>query len=253
MLKTRVIPVMLCNGFHLIKTIQFSQLRTLGNPIQTAKVYNSRNVDELIFIDMLASQENREPAYELIADVMQECFMPVAIGGGLKKIEHIDKLMKAGADKVVINSAAIANPKFITAAAKKYGSQCIVAGIDAKKERGEHFVYRLRGTDNAMMEVAAWAKRLELLGAGEIFLNSIDRDGIMRGYDLELIKKVIAAVSVPVIACGGAGTPEDCVAAVKVGHADAVSLSSVFHYTQYTPNNIKQAFIKADIPARLIK
>src|SRR3989344_4366211 len=140
MLKTRIIPCMLYNGTHLVKTIRFGQMRTLGNPIQTAKVYNSRNVDELIFIDLTATEENRSPNFDVISDIMQECFMPVTIGGGIHSLEDIEKLLKIGADKIFINSEAINKPEFITEAAKKFGSQCVVVSIDAKQIGNEHYV-----------------------------------------------------------------------------------------------------------------
>ncbi|OGN30442.1 MAG: imidazole glycerol phosphate synthase subunit HisF [Candidatus Yanofskybacteria bacterium RIFCSPLOWO2_02_FULL_41_13] len=252
MLKTRVMPCMLFNGLHLIKTIQFDQIRNLGNPVQMARVYNSRNVDELIFIDMKATEEDRPPAYEIIKDIIAECFMPLTVGGGIHSIEVIHRLLKIGADKVCINSEAINNPAFVTAAAKKFGSQCIVISIDVKQVRKDHYVFKSRGRENTNITVIEWVKQVEKLGAGEIFLTSIDKDGTMDGYDLDLIKKVSSAVSVPVIACGGAGKVQDIIDAVKLGGADAISLASIFHYGGHTPNSIKQRMYNAGIPVRFI-
>ena len=252
MLKTRIIPCLLFNGFCLVKTIQFGRERTLGNPIQFARVYNSRNVDELIFIDITASQEKRDPVFHLIADIFNECFMPLAVGGGIHTMEHVDRLMRIGADKVIINSEAINNPAFITKIAGKYGSQSVVIAIDVKYDHNEHFVFYNRAEKNTGLKVVDWARQIEALGAGEIFLNSIDKDGTMRGYDLELIKKVVQAVSLPVIACGGAGTIQHVVDAVQKGKADAVSLASLFHFTGETPNRVKEALDRSGVPVRLV-
>ena len=239
MLKTRVIPCMLSNGLHLIKTIKFDTIRNLGNPTQMARVYNSRNVDELIFIDIKASEENRSPNLELIAEIAKECFMPLTIGGGIHSIKDIENLLKIGADKISINSEPLDNPGFINQAAKKFGSQCIVISIDAKKLGKEHYTFKNRGQTNTKKSVVQWAKETEKLGAGEILLTSIDKDGTMEGYDLELIKKVTSAVSIPVIACGGAGKVQDIIDVIKISRADAVSLASMFHYSGHTSNSIK--------------
>ena len=243
---------MLFNGFNLIKTIKFNQTRNLGNAIQMARVYNSRNVDELIFIDMKATEEKREPAFDVIKEIIAECFMPLTIGGGIHSVENIYKLLKIGADKVSINSEALVHPEFITQAAKKFGSQCVVVSIDAKRISKDHYVFKNRGRENTKLKAVDWAKTVEKLGAGEIFLNSIDQDGVMKGYDLELIKKVASAVSLPVIACGGAGKVQDIIDAVKIGGANAVSLASMFHYSGHTANSIKERMRNAKIPVRLL-
>lgn len=244
---------MLYNGIHIVKTVKFGEMRTLGNPVQYAKVYDSRNVDELIFIDLAATEENRKIDLELIRNLMLECFMPVTIGGGIKTIQNITDLLKTGADKICVNTAAIENPGFITQAAKVFGSQCIVVSIDAKKIGKEHYVFKNRGRENTKIKAADWAKKMEEAGAGEIFLTSINQDGVMKGYDLDLIKKVKSSVSIPVIACGGAGKRQDIIDAVKIGGADAVSLASMFHYTGHTANSIKEKMAKAGIKVRFIK
>ncbi|MEK7067680.1 MAG: imidazole glycerol phosphate synthase cyclase subunit [Patescibacteria group bacterium] len=251
MLKVRVIPCMLFNGFHLVKTVAFGQMRTIGNPVQTARIYNKRNVDELIFIDITASQDQRPPMFDVIRDIFKECFMPLSVGGGIHAITTVDRLMKIGADKIIINSEAIRNPDFVTQVAKKYGSQSVVVSIDAKKQGKAHWVCTERGEENTGMVAEEWAKKVAKLGAGEIFLNSIDRDGTMQGYDLDLISKVGKTVSIPVIACGGAGSSSQVVEAVKSGEAAAVSLASLFHYTQTTPDNVKAALHEAGVPVRL--
>ncbi len=244
---------MLFNGANLVKTINFSQMRNLGNPLQTARVYNSRNVDELIFIDLLASQEKRTPDFNLIADLTLECFMPLTIGGGIHSLEDINQLLKIGADKISINSAALDQPEFITQAANKFGSQCVVVSVDVKKIGAEYFVFKDRGMINTNLKADEWAKTAQEAGAGEILLNSIDQDGTMAGYDLELIKRVTASVSLPVIALGGAGKVQDIIEAVKIGHADAVALASMFHYTGHTANSIKERMQAAGIPVRIVK
>lgn len=244
---------MLYNGMHIVKTIKFGEMRTLGNPVQYAKVYDSRNVDELIFIDLAATEENRKIDLELIRNLMLECFMPITIGGGIKNIQDIADLLKTGADKVCINTAAIENPEFITQAARVFGSQCIVVSIDAKKIGKDHYVFKNRSKENTKIKAADWAKKMEKAGAGEIFLTSIDRDGMMGGYDLELIKMVKSSISIPLIACGGAGKRQDIIDAVKIGGADAVSLASMFHYTGHTADSIKEHMQKAGIKVRFIK
>lgn len=251
MLKTRVIPCLLLKDLKLIKTIQFDQHRNIGSYIAAVTVFNSRDVDELVFLDMSATDEHREPLYPLISDVARECFMPLAVGGGVRTVDHIDRLLRVGADKVVLNTSAINDPQFITAGAQRYGAQCIVVSIDAKQTPQGHEVYAHHGQTPTGKDVVNWAKEVESLGAGEIFLTSIDRDGMMNGYDTHLIKKVATAVRIPVIACGGAGNPEHCVAVVKDGLADAVSAASIFQYTQFTPMDIKQALTAQGIPARL--
>jgi imidazole glycerol-phosphate synthase subunit HisF len=253
MLKTRIIPCMLFNGFNLIKTVKFENIRNLGNPIQAARVYNSRNVDELIFIDMKATEEKREIFYDVVEDIAKECFMPLTIGGGIHSLENISRLLKIGADKVSINSEAIVNPQFIRQAAEKFGSQCLVVSIDVKKIGGDYCVFKNRGQENSGKKAVDWAREVEELGAGEILLNSIDNDGMMGGYDCGLIKEISSAVSLPIIALGGAGKVQDIIDAVKIGGAGAISLASMFHYSGHTANSIKQRMSQAGIPVRIIQ
>lgn len=250
MLKTRLIPCMLFNGIGLVKTISFSQLRNLGNAVQAARVYNNRNDDELFFIDITATQEKRHPMYEIISDIVQECFMPLTIGGGIHTVDDISQLLRIGADKVSINSEAVSNPDFVNTAARKFGSQCIVVSIDARKIGGEYHVFTNRGSQQTEVSAVSWAREVEVRGAGEILLTSIDNDGTMSGYDLDLIRSVTAEVSIPVIACGGAGQIQDIIDAVQIGNASAASLASMFHYAGHTSNSIKVRMLDAGIPVR---
>lgn len=251
MLKTRVIPCLLLKDLKLIKTIQFGQYRNIGSYIAAVTVFNARDVDELVFLDISASLEHRDPLYPLIADVARECFMPLAVGGGVNTMDHIARLLRVGADKVVLNTSALDNPAFITEGANRYGAQCIVVSVDAKKTPSGYEVYRDHGKNPTGKNPVDWAKEAERRGAGEIFLTSIDHDGMMDGYDIELTKQVAQAVRIPVIASGGAGTLQHFVDVVAQGRADAVAAASIFQYTQYTPLDIKRCLAEYGIPARL--
>lgn len=251
MLKKRVIPCLLLKDLKLIKSIQFGQYRNIGNYIAAVAVFNARDVDELVLLDISASAEKRDPLYPLISDVARECFMPLAVGGGVRTIEHITRLLRVGADKVVLNTAALDDPHFITEGAGRFGAQCIVVSIDAKKTTDGYEVYRENGQVPTGKEVVEWAKEAEKRGAGEIFLTSIDKDGVMEGYDVDLTRSVATSVSIPVIACGGAGKLQDFVDVIKDGFADAVSAASIFQYTQCRPHDIKEYLISHGIPARL--
>jgi cyclase len=244
---------MLFNGLQVIKTIRFSSERNLGPAAQFARVYNARNVDELIFIDLNATAQKREPDYDTILEVFNECFMPLTIGGGIHSIEHVERLMKIGADKVCVQSEALLRPEFITEIAKTYGSQAAVVSIDAKKINGDYYVFKNRGKENTGILVTEWVKKIEKFGAGEIFLNSIDTDGMLQGYDIELIKKVTSIATIPVIACGGAGKVQDIIDAVTTGGSNAAALASMFHYSGHTPNSIKERMDKVGIPVRLMR
>lgn len=252
MLKTRLIPCMLFNGFNLIKTIEFTNIRNLGNPTQMARVYNSRHADELIFIDMKATEDHRPPLYDVVENIVKECFMPLTIGGGIRSLEDIERFLKIGADKVALNTIVLQNPEFLKQAAEKYGRQCLVVSLDVKKVDNEYSVFTDRGRTNTGITALNWAKQVENLGAGELFLNSIDRDGQMGGYDCTLVSQISGGVSIPVIACGGAGKVQDIIDVIQIGHASAAALSSMFHYSGHTFNTIKQRMSEAGIPVRLI-
>lgn len=253
MIKTRVIPVMLFrNSFvGLVKSIQFDRFRTIGNPINAARVYNSRKVDELVFLDIGAQRDKRPLDHQSFSEVLKECFMPVSVGGNITTVDQVRQLLRIGADKVSINTAVREKPSLLSEIANSFGSQTVIVSIDAKREKnGSYRVYTHGGQTQTPYDPVDWALRAQILGAGELLVTSIDRDGMMGGYDIELISSVTTSVSIPVIACGGAGKPAHMVEVMKKGKADAVAAASIFHFTQFTPNNIREALSHAGIPVR---
>jgi imidazole glycerol-phosphate synthase subunit HisF len=229
MLKTRVIPCLLLKNAGLVKTVKFRDPRYVGDPINAVRIFNEKEVDELVFLDISATAEGRRPNFKLLADIASEAFMPFGYGGGIRDMATIGEIFNLGVEKVVINSYAAEDPAFIREAALKYGSQSIVISMDVKRGLlGGYAVHTHGGTRNTKRDPVRYAKEMEDLGAGEIFLNSIDRDGTMQGYDLELIRTVSRAVTMPVIACGGAGRIDHFAEAVNAGEAAAVSAGSMF-------------------------
>lgn len=251
MLKVRVIPTLLYKEVGLVKGVQFNSWRRVDTVLPAIKVYNMREVDELILLDVEATTNNKEPDYEAIEEFSKECFIPFCVGGGIKSIEHIKKLLRAGADKVCINSEAYNNLDLIKDGAKLFGSQCIVISIDFKCIEGKYYCFSKCGKNNTGILVEEWAKTVEEAGAGEIILTSIDKDGTMEGYDLEIIKKVSNIVNIPVIASGGAGGYEDMFKAIDYGKASAVAAASIFHFTENTPKGAKMYLADRDIPTRI--
>ncbi|OCW57010.1 AglZ/HisF2 family acetamidino modification protein [Hoeflea olei] len=228
MLTTRVIPTLLLRQGGLVKTTKFSKPVYVGDPINAIKIFNTKEVDELILLDITASREGRPPAFETIGNITAECFMPLAYGGGIRTVEDIRSILKAGVEKVVLNHAALATPDLVRRAAEEFGSQAIIVSIDVKKTLfGAPRVYSASGAPVAEKDPVAWARQLEALGAGEIYLTSVDHEGTMAGYDLALVEAVSAAVSLPVIASGGAGRVEDFRAAKEKG-ASAVAAGAMF-------------------------
>jgi len=229
MLKTRVIPVLLLKNWGIEKSIQFRDPVYVGSPINAARVFNSRNVDELILLDIAATSEQRRPNPEIVVQIAEETSMPLTVGGGIRDVDTIRDLMGAGADRVVINTAAHNDPKLVPAASDLFGRQCIVVSIDAKKhDDGSYEVFTHGGTRPTGLDPYEWALQNERRGAGEILLNSIDRDGTMEGYDVPLIRHVADALGIPLIACGGAGSVADLAAAAQQGHASAVAAGAFF-------------------------
>ena len=227
----RVIPCLLLLDGGLVKTRKFSSPRYVGDPINAVRIFNDKEVDELVFLDISATRERRPPNYETVASIASECFMPFCVGGGIRELAQIESLLRLGVEKVALNSIAAENPAFVEAAARTFGSQSIVVSIDVKRTLfGASVVHTHGGAMSTGMKPAAYARRMEELGAGEILLTSIDCDGMMKGYDLELTSSVAAAVSVPVIACGGAGTMADLVTVTKEAGAAAAAAGSLFVY-----------------------
>ncbi|GIU85796.1 MAG: imidazole glycerol phosphate synthase subunit HisF [Acidimicrobiia bacterium] len=236
MLKVRVIPTLLHKGFGLVKGVRFDSRRAVGSPMQAVKVYNLREVDELVFLDVAATAEGRGPDLELVDELADECFMPLAVGGGVADVADVRALLEVGADKVVIGTAAVERPEVVEEASGRFGAQCVVVSVDTRRG-GE--VWVRSGTVPTGRDAVEVAREMVGRGAGEILLQSIDDDGVMAGYDLETIARVSAAVPVPVIASGGAGEPAHLAAALEHG-ADAVAAASIFHFTEKTPMEVKE-------------
>ena len=240
MLKTRIIPTLLWKDLGLVKGVAFDSWRRLGTVLPAIKVYNSRDVDELVLVDIIASEENTRPDFDIIEDLAMECFVPFTVGGGIRTLEDVRILLSVGADKIVLNTAAFDSPQLISQIAERFGSQCILLSIDAKRHsNGDYECYRYSGKEKTGKGVLDWAKEMENAGAGEILLTSINNDGTMNGYDLELIKMVTQELSIPVIASGGAGNYQDLADAVLLGGAEAVAAASIFHFTEQTPQAAK--------------
>lgn len=248
MLKHRIIPVVLIDGFSVLKTINFETRRNLGSPITVARTYNTRNVDELILLDIDASKQNRSIDIFTINEIAKECFMPLTVGGGIKTLEDIEKLLSKGADKVALNTIFLEDFNFLKSASESFGNQCMVASVDVILKNGTYKIFS-HLQQNTEVELFKFCKDLEKNGAGEILLNSVDRDGQMKGMDFDLIKKVSDTVNIPVIACGGVSRPQDCSKAIKFG-ASAVGASSIFHFTNFTPNDCRDDLLRQGIPAR---
>lgn len=249
MLKHRIIPCVLLKDWQLVKSIQFGSFRTIGHPTATVRVYNARNVDELIVLDIDASLKNEPINTEIITDMANECFMPLTIGGGIKTIEDVYTVLGAGADKVSINSEAIKRPSFIKEIATIFGSQCVVCSIDIKKVDGQYKVFSKK---EGLLDIdpLTLAKEYEAQGAGEILLTSIDHEGTTLGYDIELLKLFTDALRIPIIINGGMGKPEDGIEALQNG-ADALAAAYIFHFTQFTPQHIKQVLHAQGLRIRL--
>lgn len=251
MLKVRVIPTLLWKDVGLVKGIGFDSWRRVGSVLPAIKVYNTRQVDELMLLDITATLNDRDPDYETIRDLSAECFVPLTVGGGIKNIEQIKELLRAGADKVCINTAAYEDPQLIVEASRKFGKQCIVVSIDARGlDNGQYECYSRCGSKPTGKHPVEWAKEVELLGAGEILITSIERDGTMEGYDVDLVRQVAETVKIPVIASGGAGKYDDAYQALHVGKATAVAMASVFHFTEQTPLEVKKYLGDQGIPVR---
>ncbi|CAG1001310.1 cyclase [Burkholderiales bacterium] len=251
MLKVRVIPTLLWKDFGLVKGVGFNSWRRVGSVLPAIKVYNSRDVDELVLVDITASSLGAAPDHDSVSDFSQECAVPLTVGGGVTDLKQITALLHAGADKVSLNSAIYEIPALIGEAADRFGSQCVVASIDARRhDDGRYTTFSHSGSRDTGLDPVAWARQAVDRGAGEILLTSIDRDGTMQGYDLALIERVTSAVPIPVIASGGAGSYQDMVDAVVRAGASAVAAATMFHFTEQTPAGAKQALHDAGVPVR---
>jgi len=252
MLKCRVIPVLTFNGFALVKTKEFgSNARMVGNAVQAAKVYNSRNVDELVFLDIYASDKNRKMNLQMARLIINECFMPVSIGGGIKTIQDIEDLLAIGADKVVLKRKIIEDPEFINEASNIYGNQCITLAIDAiKKENNQYYLYNRLDKEIPLFD---FLKNINNYAFGEIILTSVNNDGMMNGFDIELVNQVEKLIKVPIVVSGGAGEPSHIKELFSKTKIEAVAAASIFHFTRYTPRDLKLAIKSVGKPVRILE
>ncbi len=251
MLKTRIIPCLDVNEGRVVKGVNFIDLIDAGDPVKQAKIYNDQGADELCFLDITATHENRGTIIDVVKRTANEVFIPLTVGGGVRTVDDIRNLLNAGADKVAINSAAIKNPEFVKEAANKCGSQAIVVAIDAKQVADNKWkIFTHGGRNETDIDAVEWAQRMTEYGAGELLLTSMDRDGTKSGFDITLTRTIADSVSIPVIASGGVGTLDHMVEGVKDGHASAVLAASIFHFGTYTINEAKTAMENAGIPVR---
>lgn len=250
-LKIRIIPCLDVDNGRVVKGVNFVDLVDAGDPVEQARVYDAAGADELCFLDITASHENRETIFDVVARTAEQCFMPLTVGGGVRTTEDIRKLLLAGADKVSINTAAVHNPEFVREAAEKFGTQCIVVAIDAKATGPDTFeIFTHGGRKETGIDAVAWAKKMEEFGAGEILLTSMDRDGTKVGFNLPLTRAVADAVGIPVIASGGVGELDHLVEGVTEGHASAVLAASIFHFGTYTIHEAKEHMRVAGVAIR---
>jgi cyclase len=251
MMKNRIIPCLDVKNGRVVKGVNFENLVDAGDPVAQAKFYYEQGADELCFLDIAATDENRGVILDVVKKVAQVCFIPFTVGGGIKEIQDFSNLLKCGADKVSVNSAAIKNPELISEAASKFGSQCVVVAIDAKKnESGNYEIFTHGGKKPTGIDAIEWAKKVTNLGAGEILLTSMDKDGTKSGYDLELIKKITSQISIPVIASGGVGNLEHLAEGLKAG-ASAVLAASIFHFKEYSIKQAKDFLDEQKIAVRI--
>jgi cyclase len=253
MLKTRVIPCLDVKSGRVVKGVNFLDLIDAGDPVEQARVYDKAGADELCFLDITASNENRATIYDVVEKTASQCFMPVTVGGGVRSLEDIRKLLLSGADKVSINTAAVKTPEFVKKAAEKFGSQCIVVSIDAKStKKGKFEIFTHGGRRQTGLDAVKWAMQMAEFGAGEILLTSMDRDGTKEGFNISLTKAISDSVTIPVIASGGVGTLDHLVDGVVRGHASAVLAASIFHFGIYSIGEVKKYLRAAGVAVREI-
>ena len=251
MLKNRIIPCLDVKNGRVVKGINFVDLKDAGDPVEQAKVYSDGGADEICFLDITASNENRNTIYNVVKDTSKKCFVPLTVGGGVRSIEDINKLLNCGADKVSINTAAVQNAELVIESSKKFGSQCIVVAIDAKKNGEIWEVFTHGGRKNTGINAIEFAKKMEECGAGELLITSMDRDGTQVGYDIDLMNKISSTINIPVIASGGVGNLDHLVDGIKLGNASAVLAASIFHYGKHSVLEAKQYLESKGIPVRI--
>mgnify|MGYP003333620806 FL=1 len=250
MLKNRIIPCLDVKNGRVVKGINFVDLKDAGDPVEQAKIYSDGGADEICFLDITASNENRNTIYDVVEKTSKKCFVPLTVGGGVRSIEDINKLLNCGADKVSINTAAVQNPKVVQESSKKFGSQCIVVAIDAKKKDSIWEIFTHGGRNPTGINAIDFARKMENFGAGELLVTSMDKDGTQTGYDTELMKIISSNVNIPVIASGGVGNLDHLVEGIKSG-ASAVLAASIFHYGTYSISQAKQYLDSKGIPVRI--
>ncbi len=251
MLKNRIIPCLDVKNGRVVKGINFVDLKDAGDPVEQAKIYSDGGADEICFLDITASNENRDTIYDVVERTSKKCFVPLTVGGGVRSIDDITKLLNCGADKVSINTAAVQNSDVVIKSSKKFGSQCIVVAIDAKKSGKKWEVFTHGGRNNTGVNAIEYAKKMEDNGAGELLVTSMDRDGTQAGYDIDLMFKISSTVNIPVIASGGVGNLDHLVDGIKLGNASAVLAASIFHYGKFSLKEAKEYLDSKGIPVRI--
>ena len=251
MLKNRIIPCLDVKNGRVVKGINFVNLKDAGDPVEQAKIYPDSGADEICFLDITASNENRDTIYDVVERTSKNCFVPLTVGGGVRSVEDVKKLLNCGADKVSINTAAVQNSKVVEESSKKFGSQCIVVAIDAKKKNDKWEIFTHGGRNNSEINALEFVKKMENSGAGELLVTSMDRDGTQVGYDNELMSNITAIVNIPVIASGGVGNLDHLVDGIKLGNASAVLAASIFHYGKYSIKEVKDYLYKQGLPVRI--
>ena len=251
MLKNRIIPCLDVKSGRVVKGINFVGLVDAGDPVEQAKIYSDGGADEICFLDITASNENRETIFDVVKKTSKKCFVPLTVGGGVRSVDDINKLLNCGADKVSINTAAVQHPKVVLNSSKKFGSQCIVVAIDAKKKNNSWEIFTHGGRNETGIDAIDFAKQMEDNGAGELLVTSMDRDGTQIGYDIELMKTISSKVNIPIIASGGVGNLDHLAEGIKIGNASAVLAASIFHYGKHSVLEAKQYLASKGIPVRI--
>ncbi|MDB4828445.1 imidazole glycerol phosphate synthase subunit HisF [Candidatus Pelagibacter sp.] len=251
MLKSRIIPCLDVKNGRVVKGINFVDLQDAGDPVEQAKIYSDGGADEICFLDITASNEKRDTIYDVVEKTSKKCFVPLTVGGGVRSVDDINKLLNCGADKVSINTAAVQNPEVVKESSKKFGSQCIVVAIDAKRNGDKFEIFTHGGRNYTGIDAIEFAERMEDSGAGELLVTSMDRDGTQVGYDIDLIYKISSKVNIPVIASGGVGNLDHLVDGIKLGNASAVLAASIFHYGKHSVKEAKEYLDSKGIPVRI--